>query len=260
MAGLNDSIIEFLRSEEIEFASAIPFDRCKVIKPYLLKGEPKSVIVMLVPYYVGEEENSNISVYSMSMDYHLFFKRLFEKIKEKFGEEVLCFADHSPIAEVDAAAKAHLGVIGRNNLLINAKYGSYVFIGEIYTSEETPDKDTNILYCENCDICKKMCPSEGNCLSAITQKKGELSEEEKKLIADSGCIWGCDICQKYCPHNKEVKVTPIDFFSKDRITNLSSDKLENMADDEFKTRAFSWRGRQVLERNMRIVGNEKSND
>ena len=258
MPGLNEEIIAFLNSEGIEFSSAIPFDVCKVINQRLLGDfAPKSVVVMLVPYYVGDEENSNISVYSMSKDYHLFFRSLFTKAREKFCDEIMCFADHSPIAEVDAAAKAHLGVIGRNNLLINSVYGSYVFIGEIYTKEETDNRDTGILYCENCEICKKKCPSEGNCLSAITHKKGALSDDEITLMTECGYIWGCDICQKYCPHNRFAKTTPIEFFTEDRITNLSGDVLENLSDDEFKARAFAWRGKKVVERNIKILGEEK---
>jgi len=254
----NKEIIDFLHSQGIEFANAIPFELCKVIKPYLLKETPKSVIMMLLPYYSGESDEENISLYSVPRDYHLYFKNLLTCIREHFGEDIIGFADHSPIAEVDGAAKAHLGVIGRNNLLINSKYGSYVFIGEIYTNEECDNNDTEILYCNNCGICDEKCPSKGDCLSAITQKKGELTEKEEQLIKESGCIWGCDICQKYCPHNKSVATTPINFFQNDKIFKLTEEVIENMSDEEFSNRPFSWRGKNVITRNLKIIKEESA--
>ena len=96
------------------------------------------------------------------------------------------------------------------------------------------------------------------CLSAVTQKKGELTESEKNLILRSGSVWGCDACQNACPHTRRAKekgtiVTPISFFHQDRITELSEAALASMNEKEFKERAFSWRGRDPLLRNLKIL-------
>ena len=111
--------------------------------------------------------------------------------------------------------------------------------------------------CAHCGKCKSACPTgilrgEGSsCLSEITQRKGDLSEDELTLMREYNTVWGCDICQNVCPYNKNPKATPIEFFRKDRITRLTKEVLESMSEPEFKTRAFSWRGRGVLERNLK---------
>ena len=117
-------------------------------------------------------------------------------------------------------------------------------------------------------MCIKSCPSGAlgddfdceNCLSAITQKKGELTEWEESLIRKNKIVFGCDICQKVCPHNKDVATTPIDEFSKNRIFSISLEDIQNLTNREFNqkygNRAFAWRGKAVLERNLKIIENE----
>ena len=134
------------------------------------------------------------------------------------------FADHSPIMEVDAAARAGLGVLGMNGLLLTPGYGSFVFIGELITDadytlvtgEPIPDFPADPPRCEGCGLCVKACPAgcragdRSGCLSALTQKKGDLTPEETAAIVKGGLVWGCDACQLACPHNRaiieEVKV------------------------------------------------------
>ena len=96
-----------------------------------------------------------------------------------------------------------------------------------------------------------------DCLSAVTQKKGDLSEDEKAYIKKYGSAWGCDICQLVCPLVKKAidggAETPIEFFRENRIKNLTPEALSEMTDEEFKKRAFSWRGRATVERNLRLL-------
>lgn len=167
------------------------------------------------------------------------------------------FSDHSPIDEVNAAAKAGLGIIGENGLLINKTYGSYVFIGEVFTDLDVGELSScEIIRCNGCGACYKNCPSHDICLSALTQKKGILTSDEKKLLKQGGYIWGCDICQNVCPNNREIKSTPIEYFQKDRLPYLNIETIENMNGDEFNQRAFSWRKREVIIRNINIYNRE----
>ena len=89
-----------------------------------------------------------------------------------------------------------------------------------------------------------------DCLSAITQRKGELTEREIELMRKNNTLWGCDICQSVCPHNKFPVSTPIDFFYEERIDELTSKVLESLDDESFSKRAFAWRGRKTVERNI----------
>ena len=120
----------------------------------------------------------------------------------------------------------------------------------------------------NCGKCASACPSncmdandprpKTECLSAITQKKGELSEDEKNLILENGSAWGCDICQKICPHtqraikNRSI-YSPVPFFNENRTPFLTYEAIEGMSDEEFGKRAYSWRGKAVLLRNLKLL-------
>ena len=250
----------------IEYSAPVPFSTCRIInerKAGLLKSilEPQSAIVFLVPYYAGEEKR-NISKYAVSEDYHIFMRGLFENIcpelSEKFGAKFYGMADSSPVDEVTAAAYAGLGVRGDNGMIINEKYGPYVFIGAVYTDaafEYQPDKTA---YCLHCGRCKAACPMKNGreCLSAATQKKGELTDEEKEYIKEFGSVWGCDICADVCPYSKRAQKTPIPFFYENRTPYLTKELLEKMSDEEFKRRAFSWRGKAAVERNLKIMYEE----
>lgn len=266
---------DFLRENGIEFFSSLPISECKLTRPYLLQktGDfvPRSVLMLLLPYYAGETKN--ISVYASARDYHLYTKHLLAELSDVLqnqyeGYRFYGFSDHSPIDERDAAVKAGLGVFGDNGLLINDCYSSFVFLCEV-VSDLPSDAfgETRIVMprkCEGCGACKKACPTgillgkSDLCLSAVTQKKGELTEEERELILRTGSVWGCDICQEACPYTKRAKekgtlTTPIPFFREKRITELSEDILSEMSEEEFKERAFSWRGKEPLLRNLEIL-------
>jgi epoxyqueuosine reductase len=267
---------EILKKYGIDLYGAIRLSDCKITKKYLLEregfGSEATVVMMLIPYR-SEIAPINLSVYASVPDYHGFVDtlrgELIPYLKEKFeGEKFALFADHSPIDEVNGACLSGLGFIGDNGLLINEKYSSFVFLCELITTLDPASlglnfvEDVSIKRCIGCGACSFACPShcmdkndprpKSECLSAITQKKGELSPDEIKLMLDSGCIWGCDICQNVCPYTKNASFTPIEYFKKNVITLLTSDLIENMSDEEFASRPFSWRGRGVILRNTAL--------
>lgn len=254
----------------IEYSAAVPFDTLRIINPrrlqYLKKAlEPRSAVVFLVPYYTGEGEGRNLSRYAVSRDYHLYMNRLFEslcpELEQTCGGVFRGMADSAPCDEASAAAYAGLGLRGDNGLLINEKYGSYVFIGAVYTDavfDSAPDKTA---LCEHCGSCRAACLDKNGrgCLSAVTQKKGELTDDEKQYILEYGSVWGCDICSEVCPHNAHPALTPIKFFYEDRIFHLTSEIVEKMTDEELAARAFGWRGRSVPLRNCRMMDEVRGN-
>jgi len=262
-------ISDFFREEKIEYFSVMRYSDCSVIRADIMAREsftPRSVTVFLVPYYTGD--GKNLSSYAVSKDYHIIaggiVERLAARVKQLFPTASLKgYVDSSPIDERHAAAVARLGVIGNNGLLINQRYGSYVFIAELVTDIEPSalgaPKPSAPNFCEGCGKCSIACPTgrisdkSRPCLSEITQKKGELSEYEEELILRVGTAWGCDECQRACPHNFNVEKTPIDAFYDSRIENLTLDGLAKMDKATFSERAFSWRGRKTLERNLKIL-------
>lgn len=269
-----DGIIEnAIRAEGIEYFAPIPLSDCEIKRAYLLEraGISDGTAIMLVmPYCAFFPEKRNISLYATPRDYHIFFKgfsaRVTKKLAEAFPNNKFAgFADHSPIAEIKAAAEAGLGVIGKNGLLITEKYSSLVFIGEIVTDMKIECRAGEIKHCEDCGACLRACPGfkDGKfefCLSEISQRKGELTEEELKMLRENGTAWGCDICQLACPHTKraikEGQFTRIKFFRENLTPFLTSSDVKNMTDAEFAERAYSWRGRAVITRNLENLEKE----
>jgi epoxyqueuosine reductase len=265
-------IKDYFSSVNIEYFSVLSYADCRETGKRIMDREsfaPKSVIIYLLPYYAGECEN--LSIYASSLDYHLAIKEindgLISLLKKSFPDSgVKGYGDHSPIDERHAALIAGLGIQGDNGLLINESYGSYIFVGDLVTDIEPEllGAELPMPYagCEGCGACKKACPTgilrgEGSdCLSAITQRKGELTEDEKSLMISHNILWGCDLCQSSCPHNKNPKITPVEFFHRDRIPCLTREILDNMTDEDFEKRAFAWRKRKTIERNLDILNNK----
>lgn len=268
------AIENVLKKHGITLFAPIPLKDCIITKPYLLERENikgGTAYICAVPYLTPDyKTRHNISAYCSVLDYHGFFAQLRKdavaELKKEYPQyNFAVFADHSPLEERDAAAKAGLGIIGKNGMLITEKYSSYIFLGELITDAVTDCRAHEPVYCENCGKCKLLCPMEelGQCLSALTQKKGELTENEEKAIIKYGTAWGCDICQEACPYTERAFAngtvyTDIEYFKTDATPFLTSDFIKNMNDDVFMTRAYSWRGKQTILRNLGIL--EKSEE
>lgn len=248
------SLSHIFEDNGIEFVGAIPFSdvenhliECAAKKR--LPQTPKTVILCLFPYSVKNESPKSLSRYAALPDYHnvcgKYLNKICETLKEKYPQNQFeYFIDNSPIPEVSAAARAGLGCYGENGLLINQKYGSFVFIGEIVTDLSVETTQTDKKNCVSCGKCKTACPvglDKSKCLSALSQKKGELSEKELKLLKDNNILWGCDICANACPQNK-IEKTSIPEFIEGYKENYSPD-------DIIKGRAFAWRGKKTIDRN-----------
>lgn len=283
MTNIQMKIKDILAGEGIELFSLVPLKRLKIVKQYLLDkngfDENANVIMMLFPYRT-EHIPENLTVYASVRDYHFFVAELSYKLENYVKEfypnaKFKVFADHSPIDEVHAACISGLGFIGDNGLLINEKFSSFVFLGECITDLSPSELGleyapvSEIKGCLHCGKCKEACPSQciGQtkdkklvCLSAITQKKGEFTPEEEKMILENGSIWGCDVCQNVCPYTKNSALSRLPYFNEGVITCLDSSALSSLSMEEFKKRPFAWRGYDVILRNVNLYEKERNHD
>ena len=265
---LKREIQNIFECEKIKYAEAIPYSLTKRNESCKKTAEfsPNSAVVFLIPYFNGVNDG-NVSVYAQAKDYHLYCKELEKRIVPVFeeitNEKAALFADTSPIYEVDAALTAGLGVKGKNGLLINREYSSFVFIASLLTTAKTDaltdKKDYAVSECINCGRCKENCPvnlDKSKCISSITQKKGQLSDDEITALKNQAYVWGCDVCQLVCPYTEKMikngTKTEIEFFKTDIVSNVTLKYLENISKKDFEKRAFSWRGKKVLSRNIGI--------
>lgn len=267
----------FCENKNIEYFGVLPASLLRFIKePPVLPFAPVSAFVALFPYYTGRFPK-NLSLYCALPDYHQvignFLQELITRLLEKDpSARFYSFCDVSPLDEVAAAEAAGLGSRGQNNLLLNEKYGTYCFIGGFLTDRALPEhKRPRKNLCTGCGQCLAACPGGAIsiagcampvfhpdlCLSALTQKKGELTLAERALIRQNGLAFGCDVCQRVCPVNRNVETTPFLPFQQDFLPELTLADLEGLSDRAFrkkyKARAFSWRGLGPVKRNLELL-------
>ena len=259
---MQNKLKAFFEKENIEFFRSFKIDQNIKLK-YARKLPEWSAggVVFLIPYKV-ESCGRNVSEYAVPRDYHFYIKEFSQRLENEFygtDLKMQVFSDNSPFFERDIAQTSGLGFFGKNHLLINEKYGSFIFVGEVVldfvpdiSGGDSCEKNT----CLDCGACVSACPGKcllgddfSECLSGLTQQKN-LTETQKTEVSKHNLVWGCDICQEVCPHNKNVKETPIEFFKKERLPFVDKNLLREMSDEEFLRRAYSWRGRDVILRNL----------
>ncbi len=191
--------------------------------PRFLVDDARSVVSVIMPYLPSEEQSDKsylISKYAWGKDYHRVFKdrlfQLFHFIKQQVPEvKGRVFVDSAPVMDKVWAARSGLGWIGKNTNLLNKKFGSFFFLGELILNleleEDKPVKD----YCGKCTRCVDACPTDalapyqldaGRCISYLTiEHKGDIPPKFKGTWEK--WIFGCDICQDVCPWNKKTEIT-----------------------------------------------------
>lgn len=231
---------------------------------------PRSAIVCLFPYHVPYSGATNLARYTWATDYHLvvtdYLQRLVDELSSTNPSELFSIhCDTSPLADRYMAYLAGLGFYGKNKCFINPIWGSYIVIGTVLTTLEFEPNTPMTETCLGCNRCISACL--GNCLdhnefkydtckSYLTQKKGDLTDDEQSIIKKSPLVFGCDMCQEVCPHNKNLPTTPIvEFQSIEPYVDI--EELESISNKEFKAkyghRAFSWRGKKILIRNNKYI-------
>jgi epoxyqueuosine reductase QueG len=237
----------------------LPLLPCRAVARVPLHAQ--TVVVCAFPYLVREPEgvHRNVSYYACVPDYHRVAMDTLSGLSASLREEYPQyrfepFVDSSPIREVRAAQLAGLGCVGMNGLLTTEEYGSYVFLGEVVTDMPL-ETSSHRRECLGCGLCQRECPTGSirggtvcreTCLSAVTQRKGELSPSEVALMVEHRTAWGCDVCQTVCPMNRNARETYVREFREGFKPVLTE---ENLTEDG----AYYWRGRKTILRNVEAI-------
>ena len=162
------------------------------------------------------------------------------------GAESYCSIDSGPVMEKAWAARAGIGWLGKNTLILNSDLGSWFFLATILTTVEL-EPDTPVPdQCGDCRLCLDACPTEAfveprlldstRCISYQTiENRGDVPEAIARRHGD--WVFGCDICQEVCPWNRTPTLTDeTDFHPRDGISNPDLDELQAMDEAAFLER------------------------
>ncbi|HTB00370.1 MAG TPA: tRNA epoxyqueuosine(34) reductase QueG [Bradyrhizobium sp.] len=253
--------------------------------PRRLWADVRSIVMLGVNY--GPDENplavleqrtrGAISVYAQGDDYHDLIKKRLKTLARWLiataGGEVKVFVDTAAVMEKPLAQAAGIGWQGKHTNLVSRPFGSWLFLGAIFTTLELPRDDAEADHCGSCQACLDICPTAAfpapykldarRCISYLTiENKGPIPHEFRKAIGNR--IYGCDDCLAVCPWNK--------FAQQGRETKLAArenlrapplDELARLDDAAFRARftksPVKRIGRDRFVRNVLIaIGN--SND
>ena len=229
-------------------------------------GRPGDPLALL-----GEPDFGAVSVYAQGRDYHDVLKsrlkRVARWIAERHAADVKVFVDTAPVMEKPLAAAAGLGWQGKHTNLVSRELGSWLFLGEIFTTLELTPDQAETDHCGSCRQCLDICPTNAfpapyrldarRCISYLTiEHKGVIPAEFRKAIGNR--IYGCDDCLAVCPWNKFAQTSSeAAFFPRVELTAPSLAELARLDDATFR-RVFSGSpikrtGRNRFVRNVMIA-------
>lgn len=191
--------------------------------PHVLWPDAKSVIVLGMNYgpdenplaLLAQHERGAISVYARGDDYHELIKGKLKQIggwlTAKAGGEIKVFVDTAPVMEKPLAAAAGLGWQGKHTNLVSREFGSWLFLGSIFTTLDLPADAPEADHCGSCRACLDICPTAAfpapyqldarRCISYLTiEHKGLIPRDLRAAMGNR--IYGCDDCLAVCPWNK----------------------------------------------------------
>src|SRR5262249_31867230 len=191
--------------------------------PHALWREARAIVMVGVNYgptrdplaILTARDRGAISVYAQGDDYHDVIKKRLKALARWLvataGGDVKVFVDTAPVMEKPLAAAAGLGWQGKHTNLVSRQFGSWLFLGAIFTTLELPSDTPETDHCGACHACLDICPTAAfpapyrldarRCISYLTtEHKGQIPRELRPLMGNR--IYGCDDCLAVCPWNK----------------------------------------------------------
>jgi epoxyqueuosine reductase len=269
---------------DMDWLAASPERR---MDPRVLWSGVRSVIMLGVNY--GPDENplaileqrsrGAISVYAQGDDYHDLIKKRLKALARWLvaasGAEVKVFVDTAAVMEKPLAQAAGLGWQGKHTNLVSREFGSWLFLGAIFTTLDLPRDNAEADHCGSCQACLEICPTAAfpapykldarRCISYLTiESKNPIPREFRKAIGNR--IYGCEDCLAVCPWNKfaragrETKLAAREPLRAPDLADLS--RLDDAAFRALFTKSPVKRiGRDRFIRNVLIaIGNSDEHD
>jgi epoxyqueuosine reductase len=282
IGGAGAALTEFLaagRHGDMEWLAASAERRRD---PRTLWREVRSIVMLGVNYGPADDplallkarERGAISVYARGDDYHEVIKPRLKALARwliaSAGGDVKVFVDTAAVMEKPLAAGAGLGWQGKHTNLVSRQFGSWLFLGAIFTTLELPVDAPEADHCGQCHACLDICPTAAfpapyrldarRCISYLTiEHKGPIARELRPLMGNR--IYGCDDCLAVCPWNKfaqrgrEQKLAARDALTAPRLAELA--RLDDAAFRSlFAKSPVKRTGRDRFVRNVMIaIGN-----
>ncbi len=197
--------------------------RARRADPRVLWSDVRSIVLFGMNYGPDEDpravlarrDRAAISVYARNRDYHDVIKGRLKEIATRFaaraGADVKVFVDTAPVMEKPLAMQAGIGWQGKHTNIVSREFGSWLFLGSLFTTADlatdAPERD----HCGSCRACLDTCPTDAfpapyridarRCISYLTiEHKGPIDRALRPLIGNR--IYGCDDCLAACPWNK----------------------------------------------------------
>ncbi len=193
--------------------------------PQTLWPDARSVVMLGMNYGpsgdagVRPADRGAISVYAQGDDYHEVIKPKLKTlagfIANKFAAGVKVFVDTAPVMEKPLAQEAGLGWQGKHTNLVSREFGSWLFLGSVFTTLEIEPDVREEDHCGSCRRCLDVCPTDAftapyridarRCISYLTiEHKSHIPREFREAIGNR--IYGCDDCLAVCPWNSFAAV------------------------------------------------------
>jgi epoxyqueuosine reductase len=217
--------------------------------PRSLWPEAKSVVMLGVNYgpdddpleALNRKSAGVISVYAQNRDYHDVVKKRLKRLARfmtaEFGGDVKVFVDTAPVMEKPLSERAGNGWQGKHTNLVSREFGSWLFLGAVFTTLELSADAPETNHCGSCRNCLDICPTDAfpapyqldarRCISYLTiEHKGPIPHEFREAMGNR--IYGCDDCLAVCPWNKfarkssEVSLQPREDLKAPALAELAS--------------------------------------
>ncbi len=247
---------EFVRLGYAGDMAWMPRTAARRSAPRALWPAARSVVVVGLNYgpahdplrLLREPSRGIVSAYAQGRDYHSVLKarlrRLARYVADGYGAEVKLFVDTAPVMEKPLAARAGLGWQGKHTNLVSRRHGSWLFLGELFTTLALAPDEPETDHCGACRRCLDVCPTDAfpapyrldarRCISYLTiEHKGHIPAGFRAAMGNR--IYGCDDCLAVCPWNKFARRTgELAFLPRAELTAPRLADLADLDDRSFR--------------------------